>query len=68
MKDLAEKFGQNLRTARKAKELSQNDLALQANIDLSYVGRVERGEANVTLDKVYQFAEALGCSAHDLLP
>lgn len=36
---------------RKDKGISQDKLALAADIDRSYVGRIERGEVNITLEK-----------------
>ncbi|EHR1107771.1 helix-turn-helix transcriptional regulator [Vibrio parahaemolyticus] len=68
MKDLAEKFGANLRKIRKSKGISQDKLALSADIDRSYMGRIERGEVNITLEKAYQIARVLDCDVRDLLP
>ncbi|BBM64091.1 MULTISPECIES: helix-turn-helix domain-containing protein [Vibrio] len=68
MKDLAEKFGANLRKIRKSKGISQDKLALSADIDRSYMGRIERGEVNITLEKAYQIASVLDCDIRDLLP
>lgn len=68
MKDLAKKFGHNLRGARRDKGVSQDKLALLADIDRSYVGRIERGEVNITLEKAYQLAEVLECDVRELLP
>ncbi|ASG02093.1 helix-turn-helix transcriptional regulator [Vibrio parahaemolyticus] len=68
MKDLAKKFGHNVRSMRKDKGISQDKLALSADIDRSYVGRIERGEVNITLEKAYQIAEVLRCDVRDLLP
>ncbi|WP_413479021.1 helix-turn-helix domain-containing protein [Vibrio hibernica] len=68
MKDLAKQFGRKLREVRKLKGMSQDRLALSADIDRSYVGRIERGEVNITLEKVYQLAKVLGCDIKDLLP
>lgn len=68
MKDLAKKFGQNVRLERKKKNISQDKLALAADIDRSYVGRIERGEVNITLEKAYQLSEVLGCDIRELLP
>ncbi|EMV3029128.1 helix-turn-helix transcriptional regulator [Vibrio parahaemolyticus] len=68
MKDLAEKFGANLRRIRKSKGISQDKLALSAEIDRSYMGRIERGEVNITLEKAYQIASVLDCDVRDLLP
>ncbi|MGF1832603.1 MULTISPECIES: helix-turn-helix domain-containing protein [Photobacterium] len=68
MKDLAIQFGVKMRERRKVLKISQDKLALLTDIDRSYVGRIERGEVNVTLEKVYQIAEVLECDAKDLLP
>ncbi|QFU23042.1 helix-turn-helix domain-containing protein [Shewanella eurypsychrophilus] len=68
MKDLAIQFGAKLRDKRKTLGISQDKLALLADIDRSYAGRVERGEVNITLEKAYQLAEVLGCDIRDLLP
>ncbi len=68
MKDLAKKFGNNVRLMRKDKGISQDKLALAADIDRSYVGRIERGEVNITLEKVYQISAVLECDVRELLP
>ena len=68
MKDLAIQFGTKLRDKRKTLGISQDKLALLAEIDRSYAGRIERGEVNITLEKAYQLAEVLECDVRDLLP
>lgn len=68
MQDLAKKFGQAVRERRLQSGVSQDALALMADIDRSYVGRIERGEVNVTLEKAYCLAEVLGCDIRNLLP
>lgn len=68
MKDLSVLFGKKLRAKRKALGISQEKLALLTEIDRSYVGRIERGEVNITLEKLYQFSEVLQCDVRDLLP
>ncbi|MDO6775116.1 helix-turn-helix transcriptional regulator [Shewanella sp. 3_MG-2023] len=68
MKDLAIQFGIKLRRKRKEMGISQDKLALLAEIDRSYAGRIERGEVNITLEKAYQLAEALGCDVREILP
>jgi len=68
MKDLAKKFGSNVRKIRTEKGISQDKLALLADIDRSYVGRIERGEVNITLEKAYQISDVLECDVRDLLP
>lgn len=68
MKDLAIKLGSNIRAKRKEADLAQDKFAELADIDRSYAGRIERGQVNITVDKLYALAEVLGCHARDLLP
>ncbi len=68
MKDLAVQFGKNLRSKRKSLNIAQDELANLADIDRSYVGRIERGEVNITLEKAYILATSLNCNVKDLLP
>ncbi len=67
-KKLAALVGKRIAKMRKAKGLTQDKLALFAEIDRSYVGRIERGEVNITIEKLYEIAETLGCDAKELLP
>ncbi|MDV5059571.1 helix-turn-helix domain-containing protein [Vibrio diabolicus] len=67
-KKLAALVGKRIAKMRKSKELTQDKLALLAEIDRSYVGRIERGEVNITIEKLYEIAETLGCDAKELLP
>jgi len=52
-------FGKNLYRLRKNAKLTQGQLAIDADIPLSQVGRIERGEVNTTISTVYVLAEAL---------
>jgi transcriptional regulator with XRE-family HTH domain len=60
-------FAENLRKARLAKKLSQEDLAELANLHRTYVGSVERAERNVSIDNIERLAVALGISPASLL-
>jgi transcriptional regulator with XRE-family HTH domain len=55
------KLGLNIREVRKSKALSQEQLALQAGIDRSYIGGIERGERNVSFLTLVKLAECLNC-------
>lgn len=68
MKDLAINVGLKIKVKRKEMGVSQDKLALLADIDRSYVGRIERGEVNITLEKLYEIADVLECDAKYLLP
>ena len=68
MSALSIAFGEKLRSVRKSKGFSQDRLALAAGIDRSYMGRIERGEVNITLERLYMIAGTLKCPPQDLLP
>jgi transcriptional regulator with XRE-family HTH domain len=59
-------LGERIREMRKVKNLTQEDLAYASEIDRSYIGGVERGERNLSFDKLCQIAEALGCDVASL--
>ncbi|MCR8667287.1 helix-turn-helix domain-containing protein [Aestuariibaculum sp. M13] len=59
-------FGKNLKSIRKNAGLSQEDLANDADIPLSQVGRIERGEVNTTISTVNVLAQALKVDITDL--
>ena len=52
-------FGRNLHRIRLAQNLSQEKLAELAGLHRTYVGSVERGERNVSIDAIASFAKAL---------
>jgi len=54
-------LGNQIRELRKSKGLSQEQLALQAEVDRSYVGGIERGERNVSFLTLVKIAACLGC-------
>ena len=68
MSELSILFGQRVRSIRVSKNISQEKLALSCNLDRSYMGRIERGEVNPTLDRLYEIAQALEVQPCDLLP
>lgn len=68
MEQLAKAIGVRIRTERKNRNLSQDALALACGIDRSYMGRIERGEVNITIEKLYVIADLLECDPSRLLP
>ncbi|NNG83124.1 helix-turn-helix transcriptional regulator [Acinetobacter sp. ANC 5378] len=68
MTELASKIGQSIRHKRTQSNITQESLALQCGIDRSYMGRIERGEVNLTVEKLYEIARALETNAKELLP
>lgn len=61
------KLGQTIRAQRLALEMSQEALADAAGIDRSHMGKIERGERNVTLLNILKIASALDRPASALL-
>jgi transcriptional regulator with XRE-family HTH domain len=59
--------GENIRKLRKRKGLSQEELALEAEIDLTYLGGIERGRRNPSLMVMSRIADALGVHPAKLL-
>jgi DNA-binding XRE family transcriptional regulator len=57
--DVKAKFGRSMRAIRKERGLSQEDLAHVVGLDRSYIGGVERGERNVSLENICRIARAL---------
>lgn len=68
MSELSTEIGRLLRKKRAEKKISQEALALQCGIDRSYLGRIERGEVNITVLKLYELASELQIDAKELLP
>lgn len=60
-------FGATIRAQRKAASLSQEALADLAEIDRSHMGKIERGERNVSLLNILRIARAIGAKPSDLL-
>jgi len=58
-KNLLIKLGERIRSLRKARSLSQEELAEKANLHFTYVGRIERGEVNFSVGVLYRIAVAL---------
>lgn len=57
----------NLRRVRVQRGLSQETLAADAEVDRSYVGRLERGEENPTVGVLDRLARALSVHVSELL-
>jgi transcriptional regulator with XRE-family HTH domain len=49
------------------REMSQEALAIEADVPISQIGRIERGEVNPTLSTLQSLADALKLSLTELL-
>ena len=60
-------FGRNVRTIRRLREISQEELADRAGIYRSHITLIERGEINFTIDTMEAIAHAMDLEVRDLL-
>jgi transcriptional regulator with XRE-family HTH domain len=61
------RFGARVRTLRVERGLTQEDLAELANVHRTYLGGIERGSRNPSLDNIARLARALHVSISDLV-
>ena len=59
--------GRNVRRLRRQRGLTQEQLAFEAELDLTYVGGIERGKRNPSLLTMAKLADALSVSLPKLL-
>jgi len=63
---LRKKFGRRIRQLRESMGLTQQQLASRVGMDYKYLGSVERGERNITIDNIQRIAEAFGVEPYQL--
>lgn len=61
------RFGLVLRRAREDMQLSQELLAEMAGLHRTYIGQVERGERNISIDSMERLAEAVNLPLWEML-
>lgn len=64
---LREVLSANIKAFRAAESLSQEAFAARCGLHRTYIGSVERGERNVTLETLQQLSDAMRVPAADLL-
>lgn len=65
--EILKQIGLNFRVERIKKSLSQEKFAELANVHTNYIGKVERGEQNLTVKKIVLLADSLGVSVKNIL-
>lgn len=61
------KFGKKVREEREELDLSQERLAGRAGVHRTYIGMIERGEKNITLENIEKIAKALNLPMDKLM-
>jgi transcriptional regulator with XRE-family HTH domain len=67
MRDWRAVFGRNVRKYRQQRKLTQEQLAFESEIDLTYMGGIERGKRNPSLLVMARIADALEVQLPKLL-
>lgn len=57
--NLRDRVAYNLQRLRRSRDLSQEKLALLAEVDRGYVGKIENAHYSVSVDTLEQLAEAM---------
>lgn len=65
---IRKKLGEKIRQLRKLRELTQEQLGEKAGISYKFIGEVERGTVNPSLDSLIGISQALDVNVKELFP
>lgn len=68
MENARKGLGKRIRLIRKSKGFTQEELGEKAGLSYKFVGEMERGEVNPSLDSLASIAHALGTNIANLFP
>lgn len=60
-------FGKHVKELRQQQNLSQEQLALLADLDRTYISGIERGKRNVSLINLFKIAKSLNIPAYKVI-
>ncbi len=66
MPDIKKVFGKNVRKHREKQNITQEKLAELCDLHRTYIGGIERGERNVSLENIDKIATALAVEIKEL--
>lgn len=66
-KSLRSHFAKRLRELRHMRGMSQEEFADKCGLHRTYIGSVERGERNISIDNIEKIAQCLGVRPSDIL-
>ena len=66
--NLLNEIGEKIREIRLSKNISQESLANEVEIDYSQINRMELGKVNFSISYLYRIAKALEVDPKELLP
>ena len=64
--DINKQLGMRIKYLRRLKRMSQEDLALEADVNKNYLSDLERGNRNPTVKVLEKIAQALGINLQEL--
>jgi transcriptional regulator with XRE-family HTH domain len=64
--ELLKRIGRNLTKARKSRNLSLRQLSALCTVDHAHIGKIEKGQSNVTIGTICELADALEIDPEDL--
>ena len=62
------RFGKRLKQLRIERDLTQEQLARAGRLNRTFIGKLERGQSGVNVDRLEDLARALGLTVRDLMP
>lgn len=65
--EISVELGMRIRYYRKERHITQEKLAEICNLHPTYIGQLERGEKNATIESIYRIAKGLNISISELL-
>ena len=68
MNDFAKVLGAHIKLLRVKKDLTQQEVAVSANITPSSLSRIEKGGIATSVEKLCRIAQAMDCEPAELLP
>ncbi len=67
LEKMSQDIGERIKTARNSKKMSQQELAVKADISLPHISHIEHGKINMKLVTFVKIIEALQVSADTIL-
>jgi transcriptional regulator with XRE-family HTH domain len=64
--DLLVKIGERIKATRLAKNMTQNDLAIECEFEKASLSRIESGKSNITIRTLYKICTALDIHISEL--
>jgi transcriptional regulator with XRE-family HTH domain len=65
---LRKELGRNIKKLREDRKLTQIEISVDAGLNPSYYSKIERGEVNPSMEKLYRIIKALKANSSDILP